>query len=93
MPKNEFWADPFLIKYKDEIYGFFENYEYNVSKGKISCAKIVGNEFVDVKDALNLPYHLSYPFVIEQDNEFYIIPETNENKRLEVYKCVEFPTK
>ncbi len=93
LPKKEFWADPFLIKHKDELYAFFENYEYSFSKGKISCARIVDNNFVEVTDALNLSYHLSYPFIINQDNEIYMIPETLATKRLEVYKCIEFPSK
>ena len=93
LPKNEFWADPFLIKYGTELYAFFENYEYSFSKGKISCARIVDNNFVDVIDALNLPYHLSYPYIINQDDEIYMIPETLDNKRVEVYKCLEFPSK
>lgn len=93
LPKKEFWADPFLIKYGGELYVFFENYEYLLSKGKISCARVVDNNFVDVVDVLNLPYHLSYPYIIDQDNEIYMIPETLANKRVEVYKCIEFPSK
>src|SRR5690606_37197134 len=93
LPKNEFWADPFLIQHGTELYAFFENYEYALSKGKISCARIVDNNFVEVVDVLNLPYHLSYPYIINQDDGMYMIPETLDNKRVEVYKCLEFPTK
>ena len=92
LPEKEFWADPFLLKYKGELYAFFENYEYSLSKGKISCARIVGTDFVEVTDVLNLPYHLSYPFIISQGDELYMIPETLSKKRVEVYKCVEFPS-
>lgn len=93
LPSNEFWADPFLIEYKGELYAFFENYEYSVSKGKISCARIVNNMFVDIVDALNLPFHLSYPFVVKQNDEIFMIPETPLKKRLEIYKCIDFPSK
>ena len=41
LPKDEFWADPFLIDYKDETYVFFENYEYSLNKGKILVGKYV----------------------------------------------------
>jgi hypothetical protein len=93
LPKQEFWADPFLLEHSGDLYAFFENYEYSKKKGKISCAKIIDNNFVDIVDALNLPYHLSYPQVIKDGDNIFMIPETSDKKRLEVYKCVQFPTK
>jgi len=38
-------------------------------------------------------YHLSYPFLFEEDETFYMVPETAENKTIELYKCIEFPKK
>ena len=91
MPKDEFWADPFIFKFKSENYIFFENYSYKSKKGKISCGRIKGNQLVDVSDVLDFDYHLSYPFIFENNNNIYLIPETMENNRLEIYKCVDFP--
>jgi hypothetical protein len=91
MPKGEFWADPFLINYDKDLYVFFENYNYNLRRGKISCAKIIDDKFTDVRDVLSLDYHLSYPFLIQDGVDIFMIPETQENRRLEVYKCVNFP--
>ena len=93
MPTNEFWADPFIMEYSDDNYIFFENYSYKSKRGKISCGKINGNQLIDIKDALDLDYHLSYPFVFEFDDEIFMIPETSAKKRLEVYKCTSFPDK
>jgi hypothetical protein len=92
-PKNEFWADPFLINYSKNIYVFFENYSYKTKKGKISCGRIIDDKIVDITDVLNLDYHLSYPFLFKENDNIYMIPETNENRRLEIYKCVSFPDK
>ena len=91
MPKDEFWADPFIFNYNSENYIFFENYSYKSRIGKISCGKIKGNQLVDITDVLNFDYHLSYPFIFEENNNIFLIPETCDNKRLEVYKCVDFP--
>jgi len=44
-----------------------------------------------VKEALALPYHLSYPFIVEEDDRLYMIPECYNNERVEVYVCEEFP--
>ena len=93
VPNDEFWADPFLYKYEDEYYVFFENYSYKTGLGKISCGKVKDNEFVKIVDVLNFNYHLSYPFVFEEDGEIYMMPETGQNKRLEIYKCINFPDK
>lgn len=91
LPKNEFWADPFLFVYKKETYVFFERYMYSQRRGKITCGKIKGDKLVEITDVLDLPYHLSYPFIFEEDNVIYMIPETCNNNRLEIYKCTNFP--
>ncbi len=91
LPKNEFWADPFLIKYKDDHYVFFESYSYIIKKGKICCGRVKNGQLVDVVDVLDLDYHLSYPFIFKEDGNIFMIPETGENKRLEIYKCINFP--
>ncbi|MCX2718055.1 glucosamine inositolphosphorylceramide transferase family protein [Lentiprolixibacter aurantiacus] len=91
LPKNEFWADPFLFEYKYNHYVFFENYSYLSGKGKISCGRIEKDTVVEICDVLDLDYHLSYPFICKENGEIYLIPDTHENKRLEVYKCIEFP--
>lgn len=93
MPSNEFWADPFLLKQENDIYAFFENYNYATKKGKISCVRMVDGQAVDLKDALDLPYHLSYPNIIKQGSEIFMIPETTANNRLEIFRCIEFPNK
>lgn len=90
--KNVFWADPFLFKHQEQYYVFFENYSYKTKKGKISCAKIKDNKLIDITDVLDFDYHLSFPFIFEEDDEIYLMPETAENKRLEIYKCLNFPS-
>lgn len=92
LPKNEAWADPFLFKYNNTEYVFFENYSYKNKRAKISCGRINENKIVEVLDVLSLNYHLSYPFVFEEEGEIFMMPETSENKRLEIYKCINFPT-
>ena len=40
---------------------------------------------------LDKSYHLSYPFLIEENDELYMIPETAGNRTVELYKCIDFP--
>jgi hypothetical protein len=42
---------------------------------------------------LEKSYHLSYPFVFKWQEKFYMIPETADNKTIELYECIEFPYK
>ena len=93
LPKGEFWADPFLYQHQQETYVFFENYSYKQQKGKISCGRIVKREITEVQDVLDLDYHLSYPYIIEEEGEIYMMPEAHKSGRLEVYKCEKFPDK
>jgi hypothetical protein len=90
-PVNEFWADPFLIIYKKKRYVFFEKFLKKENKGILSVGEIKNNKLMNIRDILNKNYHLSYPFVFKRGNFFYLIPETHENKRLEVYRSNNFP--
>ena len=93
VPNDEFWADPFLFKHLGQFYVFFEVYSYTSKKGKISCGRVENNQLVDISDVLDFDYHLSYPFVFEEEGEIFMMPETGDNKRLEIYKCIDFPKK
>lgn len=92
MPRDEFWADPFLFKHGNATHLFFENYSYRTKRGKISCGLLEGTKLVDIVDVLDMDYHLSFPFIFEEDGQIFLIPESSENERLEVYRAVEFPT-
>jgi hypothetical protein len=40
---------------------------------------------------LERPYHLSYPCVFVESGELFMIPETSENRTIELYRCRRFP--
>ncbi|HUS01324.1 MAG TPA: hypothetical protein VMY77_06340 [Chitinophagaceae bacterium] len=92
--KDKFWADPFVLSKNDKYYIFIEEFIFKTNKGHIAVLELdkKGN-LITTSEVLNKPYHLSYPFIIEYCNELYMIPETNANKTIEIYKCIEFPTK
>jgi len=90
-PADEFWADPFLIRYKKKRYVFFEKFKKKQNKGILSVGEIEKDKLVNIKDILIKDYHLSYPFVFKRGSSYYLIPETHQNKRLEIYKAKNFP--
>jgi hypothetical protein len=91
-PKDRFWADPHLL-YKDaKYYVFFEEYLYQLGKGHISLIVMdAEGNYENPVVVLHKPYHLSYPFVFEWQEELYVMPETHANKTIEIYRCVKFP--
>jgi len=91
-PKNRYWADPCVIFENGEYIIFFEDYAYKTNNGHISYLTLKENGAVsETKTALKRPYHLSYPFVFKHKEIFYMIPETQNNKTIELYKARNFP--
>ena len=91
-PEDRYYADPFIIKKNDEYFVFIEEVLYNHQKGHISYFKIDKNGKYELpKKILESNYHMSYPFVFKFENEYYMIPETSENRSVDLYKCKKFP--
>lgn len=93
-PKDRFWADPHIIKKDAKYYIFIEELIYSKNKAHISVIVMDENgNFTAPVKVLERDYHLSYPFIIEDEGEIYMIPETKMNKTIELYKCIDFPLK
>ena len=90
--KGCFWADPFLIREKGRNFVFFEEASLKTGKGHISVIKLDddGNHSPSEK-VLEKDYHLSYPFTFRWQDEWYMIPESAENRTVELYRCMSFP--
>jgi len=91
-PKDKFWADPFILEDGDTYYLFIEEAELATGIGHISVIEMNGDgKFEPPVAIIKRPYHLSYPFVFEFEGSKYLIPESAESNRIELYRCVEFP--
>jgi hypothetical protein len=93
-PKDRIWADPFAI-YKDRLYHIFiEEMPLRSNKGHIAHMTIDGDgHWTAPVKIIEEPYHLSYPFVFEHEGAYYLVPETAENRTIDLYECVDFPNK
>ena len=90
-PGNCYWADPFLFEHGGETYIFFEDYAYAEDRGHISVGKLTEEGFSLIGPAIIADYHLSFPYIFRHDGAIYMIPETSQSRRLEIWRCVEFP--
>jgi hypothetical protein len=91
-PKDRYWADPFVLEKNGRYFVFFEDLPFAAGKGHISMIEVTRDKGASppVK-VLERDYHLSYPFLVEQDGELYLIPESARNGTVEAYRCVDFP--
>lgn len=90
-PPDHYYADPFVVDDNHRRWVFFEDYDCQVQSGTIRCAEILGTKLVDGGEVLKRPYHLSYPCVFRDSGTWYMIPESLEKGRLELYTTNEFP--
>lgn len=87
-----FVADPCLVEENGEQYLFFEEYVEKNKRGRIVCSKLSNiKEYQDPLVILERDYHLSYPFVFKSEDIWYLIPESAENKTVDLYRCQKFP--
>ena len=91
-PKDRFWADPHVIQNNHKYYIFVEEYIYKNKKAHISVIEMdEQGDFKEPVRVLEKDYHLSYPFVFEWEGKYYMVPETMENRTIELYECINFP--
>ncbi|HGY5133320.1 MAG: hypothetical protein E6997_05430 [Citrobacter sp.] len=95
--KYTFQADPFLIEKDDKLFVFYEAFSFRNSKGTLRC-RILDRELVEIDDVKlegfdDLMCHLSFPFLININDQLFMIPESSERKEVILFQSVEFPTR
>jgi len=91
-PEDRFWADPFAVEYQGRYFIFFEELLYRTRKGRLAAIEVVEDaEPGEAQVILEQHYHLSHPFIFDWEGALYMIPETAQNRTVEVYRCEAFP--
>ena len=91
-PKDRYWADPFPVKRDDKYYIFIEEYIRKDKKGHIAVIEMdQKGRYQQPTKILEKNYHLSYPFIFQWRGDTYMIPESAQNRTIELYRCVSFP--
>jgi hypothetical protein len=91
-PDDRFWADPFVITEAGRTWIFVEELVYAEGRGVIAAIEVKrdGSWSQPIR-VLERPYHVSYPCLFRWNGGIYMLPETQENKTVELYRAVEFP--
>jgi len=91
-PSDRIWADPFVWMHEGNYFIFYEEMLYSSHRGHIACLALDKQmKPIDNCVVLERPYHLSYPFIFEYQEQIYMIPETEQNRTVELYRCTNFP--
>jgi hypothetical protein len=93
-PKGHFWADPFLYEYSGKSFLFFEDYSYDEGRAVIACGEINPDlQLTNVQTVLDTGTHASFPLVFEDGGNIYMVPETCEEGKVNLYRSVNFPNR
>ena len=80
-----FQADPFLFVKGNELFLFYE-LQYGFAPAKIVMIKT--NDLIKWTEpivVLEEPFHLSFPFVFEDEGKVYMIPESEKTDKVRLY--------
>jgi hypothetical protein len=92
-PEGYLWADPFPVLFEGRYFVFLEEQYSAGSPGHISVISLQDDgSWTEPTKVIGADYHLSYPCIFRWDDCFYMIPESGEARRIELYRCTDFPT-
>ena len=91
--RKEFFADPFPIRRNDNLFIFFEKYNYKLRKGKIAFIEVGKRPKIkDVCLSARHSDHLSFPYVFEDKDEFFMVVEQWKTEEIILYRPKNFPS-
>lgn len=92
----DFYADPFITLYFGRPVIFFEEWINKEHKGIISYIEldeVQSNKGNISHHALELPTHLSFPYIFEYDGHLYMVPENYQSETITIYEAGDAPDK
>ena len=92
-PRNGYLADPFIFNHQGRNIVFVERFDFKDEKGKIAAYEIGNFLPKDLGVIIEEDFHLSYPYIFQNNNNIYLIPESSQNKDVRLYECESFPNK
>ena len=92
IPEGNYWcADPFIIRECGSTYVFCECCQNINNKGTIAVGEYKDGAISEMRVIIEQDYHMSYPCIFKYGSIFYMIPETADNRTIELYRARLFP--
>ncbi|MEM7133570.1 MAG: hypothetical protein AAF702_45170 [Chloroflexota bacterium] len=93
-PPGRFLADPFVIRKDERTICYVEDYYYASKRACVTAVEIFeNNKYRILGPVIQEPFHLSFPYLFEYDDDLYMVPESLDSNSVRLYKCLEFPSK
>ncbi|HVZ29741.1 MAG TPA: hypothetical protein VG839_05070 [Asticcacaulis sp.] len=87
-----FNADPFGVKHDGGFTVMVEALDYRIKRGEIHYYTYNADWSLARRGvALRQPFHLSYPSLIEDGGDIYMLPEASRSGKLTLYRAERFP--
>ena len=86
-------ADPFMLHANGKWHMFFEVLPHGANADIGLATSTDGLSWSYDRIVLNEPFHVTYPQVFRHEGAYYMIPETNEDLSIRLYRADPFPTK
>jgi hypothetical protein len=90
--RDGFFADPFGVARDGRLQILCEYFGYREGRGRICTLDYSSGRFTkDLEPAIDLPLHMSYPFLLERAGELYCVPETSGANEVAAFLSTDFP--
>jgi hypothetical protein len=92
-PAGSEMADPFLATDGNKTWLFFEEVPAGAAKGRLSCMEMGVDQvgFPEPTVVMEADYHLSYPCVVSDRREFFLVPESCKTRTIQLFRATRFP--
>lgn len=95
LPESDRWrylADPFAVQRGENTHVFVEAFDYRTKHAVIEHHRLgPGLQWQEREVALAQPFHLSYPYLIEDQGEVFMVPESHRAGEIALYRAHAFP--
>jgi hypothetical protein len=92
--RGKFLADPFGLSIDERVCILCEEFDRKERKGRIVSIEFGKEGSVSPPSvAIDLPVHVSYPYLVQYDGDIFCIPETAQAGEIAIYKADDFPNR
>jgi hypothetical protein len=91
-PGGCYFADPFLVRFEGRRALLVERFDYRICKGDLCAVPLTDDLQAGVPQPI-LPrrHHASFPYTFMHDRQLYLVPETCQDRTIEIHVCESFP--
>jgi hypothetical protein len=92
-PPDRSYADPFVVSHGEATFIFLELLEHATGRGTLAVGRLEPDgRMTEPAPILPMAHHTSYPYVFGDGGRMFLIPETGDAGRVQLFAATSFPT-